>query len=101
MVSNRLSVVSRAVHSHVRDFDKNFVRRADGSIECCTLGPSDAETGRLLAIGALGLVNARGALDEVYGQDPGPFFDKYEPVFRKITEDWTRNHPGYDEWGAG
>jgi hypothetical protein len=94
-------MLSRAVHSQVRDFDKNFVRRADGSIECCTLGPSDGETGRLLAIGALGMVNARGALDEVYGQDPDPFFDKYEPFFRKITEDWTRNHPGYDEWGTG
>jgi hypothetical protein len=82
-------MLSRAVHSQVRDFDKSFVQRPDGSIDCCTMEPSDAETGRLLAIGALGMVNARGALDEVYGQDPDPFFDKYVPIFRKITDDWT------------
>lgn len=94
------TMLSHAVHSNIRDLGKHFVYGVDGSLKTLTLGPSDRETGRLLAVGALGVLNARGALGEVYGEDTDAFIDKHEPIFRKLVEEWARENPGYDEWGV-
>jgi len=28
------------------------------------------------------------------------FFDKHEPIFRRITAEWARENPEYDMWGV-
>jgi hypothetical protein len=93
-------LLTRAVHTQMRDLDKHVARGVTGAVEALTLGPSDGETGRLLTIGALSLVNARVALGEVYDEKTDPFVDRVEPLFRGMVAEWAPTHPGYDECGV-
>jgi hypothetical protein len=92
-------MLSRAAHTQMRDLGRQAARRPDGSLEALTTGPSDDETGRLLAIAALALVNVRTGLGEVYAEDTQAFVETHEPVFRGMVREWMQTHPGYDEWG--
>jgi Family of unknown function (DUF5677) len=93
------AMLSDAVHTSVQDLTRYFERGPDGSFVGLLYGSSDREADRLLALGALGMVNARGALGDVYRENTNSFIDKHEAVFRKLVIDWTSAHPDYDEWG--
>jgi len=93
------AMLSDAVHTSVKDLTRYFEPGPDGSFIGLLYGSSDRETDRLLALGALAMVNARGALGDVYRENTNSFVDKHEAVFRKLAIDWTTEHPDYDEWG--
>lgn len=94
------AMTSEAVHTQVRDLGKYFVKGADKALKSLRYGYGDRETGRLLGVVGLLMINARGALGDAYEEDINPFIDVHEPIFRKIVVDWAAEHPGFDNWGV-
>lgn len=72
------------------------MKGSDKGLKSLRYGYRDRQTGRLLGLVGLLMINARGAFGDAYEEDINPFIDVHEPIFRKIVVDLTDEHPGFD-----